>query len=248
MKASLSLPPEMLAPVSRRAFIIGTATAATSVAAALAVPRRPAGDAPQKKLEALIPKEIGDWRYLSSTGVVASAENDDADIYDDLLTRVYQAPGQPPIMLLIAYGRTQGGNLQLHRPETCYPGQGFVLSDSEPRELHFGDANIVEARAFTAKRDQRIERLIYWTRIGDRFPRNSAQEYMAIFASVVRRTVPDGVLVRVSAIGNDTVRSDMAVDRFAHDLVLYSGNDARRVLLGDSMATAIAETERSSAL
>jgi EpsI family protein len=247
MKTSMALPPAVLAPLSRRAFIIGTAAAATSVASALAVPRRIAGDAPKKQLDALIPKEIGGWRYLSSDGVVASAENDDADIYDDLLTRVYEAPGQPPIMLLIAYGRTQGGNLQLHRPETCYPGQGFILSDSEPRELHFGDANIVKAGAFTAKRDQRIERLIYWTRIGDRFPRNSAQEYMAIFASVVRRTVPDGVLVRVSAIGQDTVRSDKAVDSFAHDLVRYSGKDARRLLLGDAMATAIAETERATA-
>lgn len=241
------MPPEMLAPLSRRSFVIGAAAAATSTAAAMAVPRRTAGDAPQKKLDALIAKDIGEWQYLSSSGVVASAENDDADIYDDLLTRIYQAPGQPPIMLLIAYGRTQGGNLQLHRPETCYPGQGFVLSDSEPRELTFGDTNMVEARAFTAKRDERIERLIYWTRIGDRFPRNSAEEYMAIFASVVRRTVPDGVLVRASAIGSDTVRSDQAVDRFAHDLIRYSSDEARRVLLGGAMASGIAEAERASA-
>lgn len=247
MKPTMAMPPEVLAPLSRRAFVIGAATGTTAVAASVAVPRRIAGDAPTKKLDTLIPHDIGIWRYLSSEGVVASAENDDVDIYDDLLTRVYQAPGQPPIMLLIAYGRTQGGNLQLHRPETCYPGQGFVLSGSEPRELTFGDANIVEARAFTAKRDERIERLIYWTRIGDRFPRNSAQEYAAIFASVVRRTIPDGVLVRVSAIGSDTVRSDKAVDRFAHDLVRYSGHDARRVLLGDAMATAIAATEIATA-
>lgn len=244
MTGSISAEPHVLTPVTRRAFLIGTAAAATSAAASMAVPRRPADAVQQHRLETIIPKAIGDWRYSTSAGVVASAESDDADFYDDLLKRVYEAPGQPPIMLLIAYGRTQGGNMQLHRPETCYPGGGFTLTDSETRELRFGGDNIVNARAFTATLDQRIERLVYWTRIGERFPRNSAQEYMAIFASVVRRTVPDGVLVRVSAIGQDTKRSDKAVDGFAHDLVRYSGPDARRLLLGDGMAAAIAKTER----
>jgi EpsI family protein len=243
MTGDASAKPDVLTPVSRRAFLIGTAAAATSAAASMAVPRRPAEAVPQQLLETMIPKAIGDWQYSTSSGVVASAETDDAGFYDDLLKRVYRAPGQPPIMLLIAYGRTQGGNMQLHRPETCYPGQGFTLTDPQARELHFAGDNIINARSFTATLDQRIERLIYWTRIGERFPRNSAQEYMAIFASVVRRTVPDGVLVRVSSIGQDTKRSDKAVDAFAHDLVRYSGSDARRLLLGDGMTAAIAKAE-----
>ena len=227
--------------------MIGTAAAATSLAATFVMPRRPPGYVPRKQLDRLIPKEIGDWRFLTSEGVVTSAETDDANIYDDLLTRIYRAPGQPPIMLLIAYGSTQGGNLQLHRPETCYPGQGFTLSDSEYRQLRFGGEHVVDARAFTATRDQRIERLIYWTRIGDRFPQNTAEEYLAIFASVARRVVPDGLLVRVSAVNNDTTRSDAAVDSFAHDLVHYSGNDARRLLLGPSMAAGLANKDLASA-
>lgn len=228
---------------SRRAVLIGVAAAATSVAAARAVPRANGDAALHKPLETLIPKVLGEWRYLTSAGVVASAENDDADMYDDLLTRIYEAPGHAPVMLLIAYGRTQGGSLQLHRPETCYPAQGFTLSESTPRELGLAGDNVVPARAFTAKRDDRIERLIYWTRIGDRFPLSSMQEYQAIFASVMRRTVPDGVLVRISAIGPDTTRSDATVDLFARTLVNYSGKDARRLLVGDAMAAALARAD-----
>ncbi len=241
---SVELSAEQAAPhLSRRAVLIGAAAAATSVAAGLAVPRANGDAAVHKPLETLIPKVLGEWRYLTSAGVVASAENDDADMYDDLLTRVYEAPGHAPVMLLIAYGRTQGGSLQLHRPETCYPAQGFTLSESFRREIDLAGDNAVPARAFTAKRDDRIERLIYWTRIGDRFPLSSMQEYRAIFASVMRRTVPDGVLVRVSAIGPDTARSDATVDLFARALIDDSGDDARRLLVGDAMAAALARAE-----
>lgn len=219
--------------LSRRALLVGVAQAGTAAAAYAAMPRRPADRLMKNSLEKLIPHQIGDWRWVSNSGVVTTSEVADDDAYDQQLMRVYAAPNQPRIMLLIAYGSTQGGSLQLHRPETCYPGQGFSLADFSDVDLSLGvPARPVAARAFTAQRDDRIERLLYWTRIADAFPRNTAGEYRAILASVMAGTVPDGILVRVSTLGADTANSDAGLARFAAAMVLAAPPQGRALLIG----------------
>ena len=126
--------------------------------------------------------------------------------YDQLIARMYDAPGLPKIMLLIAYGSTQGATLQLHRPETCYPAQGFILSDFSEPEFNFGSGHAIRSRRFTATLNERIERLVYWTRIANSFPLNTAGEYRAILGSVLKGLVPDGILVRISTITPTSAR------------------------------------------
>jgi EpsI family protein len=220
--------------VDRRAFLIGGAMALTGAAAYAATPRRAEHRLARVRLGELIPQQIGDWRFVSREGIVVARadEAQPADGYDQVLSRLYAAPGLPAIMLLIAYGSTQGGSLQLHRPETCYPGQGFRLSDFSEPDLAVGGPRPVAARRFVATRDDRIERLIYWTRIADSFPRNTAGEYAAILSSVVRGVIPEGVLVRVSTIGSDIAASDAAIDRFIGAMVGSLGAQGRSILLG----------------
>jgi EpsI family protein len=219
--------------LSRRALLVGAAQASTAAVAYAAMPRRPANRLAQHSLDTLIPAAIGDWRWVSSAGVVTTTETSDDDGYDQQLKRVYAAPGKPGIMLLIAYGSTQGGSLQLHRPETCYPGQGFRLADFRTVELSLGaPPTRVAARAFTAQRDDRIERLLYWTRIADAFPRNTAGEYRAILGSVMSGTIPDGILVRVSTLGTDIAESDTGLAQFAEAMVLAAPAAGRALLVG----------------
>lgn len=220
--------------LSRRALLVGAAQVSTAAAAYAAMPRRPRERLAQNSLDALIPARIGDWHWVSSAGVVTTSEVSADDGYDQQLMRVYAAPDQPRIMLLIAYGSTQGGSLQLHRPETCYPGQGFGLADFRNVDLALGmPPRTIAARAFTARRDDRIERLLYWTRIANAFPRNTAGEYRAILASVLSGTVPDGVLVRVSTLGADFAESDAALARFAAAMVLAAPPEGRALLVGN---------------
>ena len=219
--------------LSRRALLVGLAQVSTAAAAFAAMPRRPADRLTQNSLDTLIPAQIGEWRWVSSSGVVTTTETIENDGYDQQLKRVYAAPGEPGIMLLIAYGSTQGGSLQLHRPETCYPAQGFGLVDFRDVDLALGmPPATVAARAFTARRDDRTERLLYWTRIADAFPRNTAGEYHAILASVLEGTIPDGVLVRVSTFGDDDEVSDAALARFASAMVAAVSPRGRALLIG----------------
>jgi EpsI family protein len=195
------------------------------------------------KLGDIVPPRIGRWSHGDKQSVIVARADDafPAAGSDQLVARSYRSADAPTVMLLIAYGSTQGATLQLHRPETCYPGQGFRLSDFSEPALALGGGRI-QARRFTATRDQRVERLIYWTRIANSFPRNTAGEYAAILGSVVSGMVPDGVLVRLSTLTPDIAQADAALDRFAAELVRSVSPLGRRVLLGAAIAGEIGET------
>jgi EpsI family protein len=229
--------------ISRRAVLAGSALLATGAAAFAATPRRVEHRLAHVKLGSLIADQIGPWRFTTPAGVVVASEDADGapkDGYDQLVTRVYEAAGLPTIMLLLAYGSTQGGSLRLHRPETCYPGQGFRLSNFGDTTFAFAPDAPVETRRFTATRDDRVERLLYWTRIARRFPLNIATEYAAIVSSVLRGYAPDGILVRVSTVDGGGAQADAILDRFVHGLVATASAEGRAILLGDAIAAAIA--------
>lgn len=218
--------------VTRRAFLAGGAMALAAAGAYAATPRRAEHRLARHKLGDLVPRTVGPWTITTPAGVVTATEElQNKDGYDQLLTRVYQAAGLPSIMLLIAYGSTQSGNLRLHRPETCYPGQGFALERFADADFRFPGAD-VRARRFTARRDDRVERLVYWTRIAQSFPRDTAEEYSAIFGSVVRGVVPDGVLVRLSTTDADGDAADRVLDGFLRRSMAGVGELGRRVLIG----------------
>jgi EpsI family protein len=224
---------------TRRTFVVGTALTLAGAGAYVAQPRRAENRLSNVKLESVIPPELGSWRVVDNSGVIVARQDEPIDGYDQVLSRKYFAEGLPDVMLLIAYGSTQGGSLRLHRPETCYPGQGFKLSDFVEVTLELGVSTKIPARSFTASRDDREERLTYWTRISDSFPRTIAQEYRAILGSVAKRVIPDGVLVRISAIGADTSASNHAIAAFFSALIHHAVG-ARPLLLGNAMATQMA--------
>jgi EpsI family protein len=219
---------------SRRGVLIGGSLVLTAAAAASAKPRASEHLLLRDRLEDIVPQRIRGWQNSGSVGVIFS-EPEEGLVeagYDQLLTRVYSAGSQVSIMLLLAYGGIQGGSLQLHRPETCYPGQGFKLSDFQDLDMALGQVDQVHLRKFTARRDDRKERILYWTRIADFFPRSTISEYRAILSSVVRGVVPDGILVRVSVLGTDTAVDDDLLTRFVRDLIAALPPLGQKLLLG----------------
>lgn len=226
--------PGVAGSIGRRGFLIGGAMTAAAAVAYAAKPRRAEHRMAGAQLGELISRDIGPWRFVSREGIVVARadEAQPSEGYDQVLTRNYVAPGLPAIMLLIAYGSTQGGSLQLHRPETCYPGQGFRLSDYAESNLALGGPRPVATQRFTAIRDERVERLMYWTRIGNRFPRSTADQYAATLASVLRGVIPEGVLVRVSTIGTDIAASDAGLAGFTAAMAGSLAPAGRRILLG----------------
>jgi EpsI family protein len=154
------------------------------------------------------------------------------DSYDAVLTRVYQAPGAAPIMLLVAYGASQSGNMQLHRPEACYPAAGFELQEARRETLNLAGRE-VPARVMSAVAPDRTEQVLYWTRIGSEFPLGAMAQRLAVMQENVRGRVPDGVLVRASAIDDQPDRALASLVNFLDTLLASASADARALLVGN---------------
>jgi len=101
-------------------------------------PAKAPGTAPRFLLENIVPTKFGDWRELPAQGVqVVNPQTKELldKLYSQTLTRTYANANGYRIMLSMAYGDDQRGNLQAHKPEVCYPAQGFQLHSNAEDEL-----------------------------------------------------------------------------------------------------------------
>jgi EpsI family protein len=103
------------------------------------------------------------------------------------------------MMALVAYSSVQQNDIQVHRPEVCYPAAGYPIISSRTTELNF-DGKTIDAREVVADRGGVYERVIYWVRVGDEFPATWADQRIAMARANLQGKVPDGVLVRMSTI------------------------------------------------
>lgn len=220
--------------VSRRQMLVGGALLGTAALAVAATPRSRLDLLGKDKLEALVPGEVGNWSFLSKSGLVVPPEDQLSEqLYDQLLTRVYVGENRPAIMLLIAQSPSQDGTLQVHRPEVCYPASGYRLSESRVHRINLpGRQAVLPTRMFTAVGDARTEQLLYWTRVGFELPTTWGEQRMAVARANFRGQVPDAVLVRISTIMSSAPAALEALDEFARSLVASLPPKGKLALLG----------------
>lgn len=218
---------------TRRDLLFGGALAAAGGIAYARVPRRQYRLIAPGQIERLVPLRLGGWHFQAASGIVLPPPDQLAHLlYDTQLTRTYESATDLPVMLLIAYGSSQSGMLQIHRPETCYPASGFRLTATATAMLPVGGGIDIPVRRFSASSDTRVEQVLYWTRIGNALPVSWAAQRMAVVRSNLHGFVPDGLLVRLSAITGDVEAGQAALERFARVLVDALGR-RRRLLIGD---------------
>ena len=119
------------------ALLISTLMVTASIGAIVARPDTAAASPePALSLEAMIPKRFGDWREKHFEHVVNPQERELLDkLYSNTLSRTYVNSSGYMIMLSLAHGRDQRGDLAAHMPEICYPANGFTLHRTEPGQL-----------------------------------------------------------------------------------------------------------------
>ena len=223
---SVSLVPD------RRQLLLGGLMLAAAGTAYARQPRERGFAIGKDQIEGSLPLTVGPWRYETKSGLVLPPPDElSQQLYDQVLTRVYTAAEEPPVMLLVAYGSSQSGMLQLHRPEVCYPAGGYQLTGFQDITVPIA-GGMVDARFFTAAGPDRTEQLLYWSRIGTAFPRSWADQRLAVIRSNLSGYIPDGVLVRMSVVGEDPVAARAAMTRFANALVRSAPAIGRKLLLG----------------
>ena len=223
---------------NRIAFLIAALMLAASIGSVVARPDiRSASLGPAFSLEAMIPKHFGNWREEPHRVVqVINPQTQGLldKLYSETLSRTYVDSSGYRIMLSLAYGSDQRGALQAHKPEACYPAQGFTLHRAEPGRLATPFGEIPVRRLFTSK-GSREEPLTYWFTVGDR----AVQEWntrLVELSYILTGRIPDGLLFRVSSIDPDQARANQMQDQFINQLLQTVSPAERKRLsgLGDS--------------
>ena len=185
-------------------------------------------------LKTAVPSEFGGWKLLPEQGtqVINPQTQELLDkLYSQILTRTYVNKDGYRIMLSMAYGDDQRGGLQAHRPEVCYPAQGFKVSSKVDGRLPT-EYGAIEVRRLTTSLGLRREPVTYWLTVGDQVIRNNFDKRLAEFRFAFTGQIPDGLLFRVSSIDDDPARAFAMQQRFAADLMSAVSASERRKLSG----------------
>jgi len=215
------------------AALLACLMAAASVAGIAARPsRKTASTAPKVVLETVVPREFGAWRELPNPGaLVVNPQTQQLldKLYSQVLTRTYANASGYRVMLSLAYGDDQRGGLQAHKPEVCYPAQGFALHSNAEAQIAtpFGS---IEGRHLSTSLGPRKEPVTYWFTMGDTVVRSKLQQRLLEVRFGLAGQVPDGLLFRVSSIDDDPAHAFAQHQAFANDLLsAVSSRDRARL-------------------
>jgi EpsI family protein len=205
----------------RNFILMALMLAASGLAIALRPTHKIADQGPKVDLETIIPHAFADWREekQSSAQIVDPRQKELIDkIYSQTLSRTYVNDKGYRIMLSIAYGSDQTDSMQVHKPEICYPAQGFVLVNKEAGSLRLGNGSIPVTRLVTTL-GPRSEPVMYWTTIGDRAVIPGIQKKIIEMSYGLTGKIPDGMLIRVSSIDPDTKNAYEIQNQFSAQMV-----------------------------
>ena len=220
---------------SRRDVLAGSMLLAVTAASLLLKPRRMFERISQDELSAAIPKRVGAYSFATSSGLILPPRDELSEkLYDQVLTRVYVAPGKLPIMALFAYGSVQNLSLELHRPDECYPQQGFKITNADLLPLSFGRLRIPASVLSASRPDGYVEQVVFWSRIGHQFPIDRTAQSLLVARENFAGRMPDGLLVRLSVPTDDRAAAVAATEEFLNELNRTLPPLGRRIVFGDT--------------
>lgn len=209
-------------PSNRIVFVIAALMFAASASAIILRPDTKVADlGPGISLETMIPKQFGDWREELQRNIQVVNPQTQAlldKLYSQVLARVYINKQGYRVMLSLAYGSDQRGTLQAHKPEVCYPAQGFTLHSSKTSQLVTPFGEIPAQRLFTSL-GTRQEPVTYWFTVGDKAVRGKLQKRLVDLRYGLTGQIPDGMIFRVSSIDPDQTRANQIQDQFVVQLL-----------------------------
>jgi len=207
---------------------------AASLALAL-TPRLKMADQEQKiDLETMIPRQFGEWRQqgaLESLVVSPDLKARLDGIYNQSLTRNYINDQGERIMLSIAYGSDQSYSTQVHRPEMCYPAQGFQIKSMSKGFVDLGEGKLPVMK-LVATHGLRIEPITYWVMMGESAVRGNFEQHLARVKYGLTGKIPYGLVIRVSIISPNEPQAYRTEERFIREMLDSVPGAYRKFLVG----------------
>jgi EpsI family protein len=227
----------MSQPMQRRALVILGLSAGSLGAAEAMKPRTKLASIRglDINIDAMVPRQFDGWQALDDkfSAVVNPVVQETLDkIYSQLVSRTYVSAGQRRIMLSIAYGDDQRKYLGVHYPEVCYPAQGFAVQSNVMGQTTIAGAPLPLRRLETSLGKQRYEPVTYWTTMGDFTSFGGFPRRMIELRYGLQRVIPDGLLFRVSSIGQDSAAQFKMQEQFIQSMLEGMQPPVRRFFTG----------------
>ena len=230
--------------INRRDMIVGATCLAGSGAEYFLKPRRRVSLLPSgQTVDQAVPRAFGPWASHDVSDLVApKIEGSLASrLYGETVGRVYaHAVTGAEIMMLLAHGDTQSEDLQLHRPEICYPAFGFAIQHSVAVDVPVAPGVAVPSRTLVAVAPDRRETIIYWSRLGEYLPVDRKQQQLDRLRTAMSGVVADGLLARFSMVSQDSQAAFGTLTDFIPALLQAVRRERRPVLIGTTRAAAMA--------
>jgi EpsI family protein len=228
---------------SRRDLLIGGACLAGAGAAYALIPRHRVSLLGATTVASIVPYKLPDWTSRDVSDLVAPKEEDSlaARIYGETVGRVYQqASTGAEVMMLLAHGDTQSDDLQLHRPEVCYPAFGFAIHENQEVAIPLNQGVAIPGRNLVAVAPDRRETILYWSRLGEFFPTSRSQQHLDRMRTAMKGIVADGILARFSVEAVEPTEATAIMRRFVPSLIRAIAPAHRSALIGTAMSQKMA--------
>jgi len=185
------------------------------------------------QLDEIVPQKFGAWTMAPKAAATVNPQAQELldKIYSQILERTYLHADGYAIMLAIAYGNDQRGSLEAHKPEVCYPAQGFKVTHTSTDQMPTGFGSLPITKLVTVA-GQRHEPLMYWFTVADNVVTNRFERRMAQIKQAITGQIPDGLLFRVSSIDANPDQAWRMQASFVRELLQAVTPSARVRLAG----------------
>jgi EpsI family protein len=183
----------------------------------------------------IVPESFGEWVEVKDLPmVIADPEMEKTidKIYNQTLNKTYKNADGKRIMLSIAYGVNQSDSMQAHKPEVCYPAQGFVVKGTKKSVINVSNMQIPVKLVDTEMGSLRNEFVLYWILVGDKATSGGMDRKLQQLSYGLKGIVPDGLLFRVSSIGQIAEEEYQLQEKFVIDLINSVPEENKILLIG----------------
>lgn len=193
---------------------------------------------PAVDLASMFPRSFADWRMDENVPLQVISPDQEAllnKLYNQTLSRSYVNRTGERIMLSVAYGGDQSDGTKAHRPEVCYPAQGFEITGNRRVQLSIADRK-VSARELESRLGGRYEPILYWVVVADKTTTSGTEQKLAQLRYGLRGLIPDGMLVRVSSIDRNAEKAHQRQIRFLREMATAMDEEHRDRVFGSISA------------